>query len=189
MAKLTQEGPDGRAGGDRGTHHRPHVLGQGVVRQPGKLPRLREPPAARAHLCAQRLGGRSADRAARGDGDGQRLVDLPRHGEHRRGGEGALAVDLQGLRRRDRFAGRAAAGPAVARRDGAHLPPGPRAVSRAEGDPLHVQLPGLRVDVQARRGGAVRRRRAAGCSSRNCCSGCARWTRRIWWPASTRRCR
>ena len=74
---------------------------------------------------------------------------------------GAVAVDLQGLRGRDQFAGRAAAGPAVAGRDGAHLPPGSRTVPRAAGDPLHVQLPGLRVDVQARRGGAVRRRRPA----------------------------
>ena len=78
------------------------------------------------------------------------------------GAAGALAVDLQGLRGRDRFAGRAAAGPAVAGCDGAHLPAGSRAVPRAAGDPLHVQLPGLRVDVQARGGGAVRRRRPAG---------------------------
>ena len=37
-----------------------------------------------------------------------------------------------------------------------------RAVSRARRDPLRVQLPGLGLDVQARGGGAVRRRRAAG---------------------------
>ena len=40
------------------------------------------------------------------------------------GAEGAVAGDLQGLRGRDRFAGRAAAGPAVEGRDGAHLPAG-----------------------------------------------------------------
>ena len=47
------------------------------------------------------------------------------------GATGALAGDLQGLRGRHRLAGRAAAGPAVAGRDGAHLPAGDRAVSRA----------------------------------------------------------
>ncbi len=40
-----------------------HVLGQGLVRQPRALQRLREPPAARPHLRAQRLGDRPADRA------------------------------------------------------------------------------------------------------------------------------
>ena len=49
-----------------------------------------------------------------------------------------VAVDLQGLRRWDRLADRAAAGAAVARRDGASLPPGARAVPEAEGDPLHL---------------------------------------------------
>ena len=39
---------------------------------------------ARPHLRAQRLGGRSADRAARGDGDGQRLGDLHGQDHHRR---------------------------------------------------------------------------------------------------------
>ncbi len=54
---------------------------------------------ARAHLCAQRLGGRSADRAARGDGAGQRLGALPGEGQHRRGAEEAVGVDLRRLRR------------------------------------------------------------------------------------------
>ena len=81
--EAAQEGPSGRAGDDRRARHRHHVLGQGVVRQPGTLPRLREPPAARPHLCAQRLGGRSADRAARSDGAGQRLVALHGHRQHR----------------------------------------------------------------------------------------------------------
>ena len=40
-----------------------------------------------------------------------------------------------------------------------------RPVSVAEGDSLHVQLPGLGVDVQARGGGAVRHRRATGSSA------------------------
>ena len=36
-----------------GARHRHHVLGQGVERQPGKLPRFRKPPAARdAPMCA-----------------------------------------------------------------------------------------------------------------------------------------
>ena len=75
--------------------------------------------------------------------------------------EGAMAVDPQRLRGWDRFPGGAAAGPLLQGRHGAHLPPGPGAVSPALRYPLHVQLPGLRVDVQARRGGAVRRRGTA----------------------------
>ena len=65
MAKLAEEGPHDLAGGDRGPHDRQDVLGQGVVRQPRTLQRLREPAAARPDLRAQRLGGRSADRAGR----------------------------------------------------------------------------------------------------------------------------
>ncbi len=62
--QAAQEGHCPVAGDDRGPHDRHHLLGQGVVRQPGELSRLREPPGARPHLCAQRLGARPADRAA-----------------------------------------------------------------------------------------------------------------------------
>ena len=48
-----------------------------------------------------------------------------------------------------------------------------RAVPVAEGHPLHVQLSGLGVDVQARGGGAVRRSARDWTSSRSCCSRCA----------------
>ena len=87
------------------------VLGQGLVRQPGALQRLREPAAARPDLRAQRLGDRSADRAADGHGAGQRVDDSTGCQVERRGrGQGALAGALRGLRGRHRLAGRAAAG-------------------------------------------------------------------------------
>ena len=50
-----------------------------------------------------------------GEGDGQRVVDLHGHGQHRGGAEGAVAVPVPGLRGRDRLPGRASAG-AVFRR-------------------------------------------------------------------------
>ena len=78
LAKLKKKGQTDRAGGDRGPHHRHDLLGQGVVRQPRALQRLREPAAARPHLRPQRLGRRPADRQGQGDGDGQRLRALPR---------------------------------------------------------------------------------------------------------------
>ena len=40
----------------RRPHHRQHLLGQSMVRQPGVVQRLRQPPAARPHLRPQRLG-------------------------------------------------------------------------------------------------------------------------------------
>ena len=95
MAKLRKKGHPVSPVIIEGRTIATHLLGQGVVRQPGELPRLREPPAARPHLCAQRLGGRSADRALADQGDGQRLVDLHGHGQHRGGAEAAVAVHLQ----------------------------------------------------------------------------------------------
>ena len=150
----------------------------------------REPAAARAHLCAQRLGGRPADRAARGHGDGQRVVDLPRQGQHRRrwpkaqwksickdcaGGIDSLVELLQG-----RFS---------QGRDGAHLPAGHRAV------PASQRRSGSRAVARTMRRCASTSRRCCtasargSTSSRSCCSGCARWTRRIWWPDRSVRCR
>ena len=84
-----------------------------------------------------------------------------------RGPEGALAGDLPRLRGRDRFAGRAAAGPLVQGRHGrASAGRSTGLFPVAEGDHVLVQLPGLGVDVQARRGGALRHRRAAGRTAR-----------------------
>ena len=74
---------------------------------------------------------------------------------HRRGAEAAVEVDLRRLRGRDRLAGGTAARAVFQGRDGADLPPGHRPVPEAAGDPILLQLPGLRLDVQARRGGAV----------------------------------
>ena len=75
-------------------------------------------------------------------------------------------VHLQGLRGRDRFAGRAAAGAVFQGRHGTDLPAEDRAVSLAEGDPAFVQLPGLGRHVQACGGGALRHRRAVGPAAR-----------------------
>ena len=58
--EAQKEGAPRRTGRDRGPHHRAHVLGQGLVREPRALQRLRQPAASRADLCAQRLGGRPA---------------------------------------------------------------------------------------------------------------------------------
>ena len=68
---------------------------------------------------------------------------------------------LPGLRRHDRFAGGAAAGPPAKGRDGPGLPGGRRPVSRARGNQALVQLPGLGRHVQACRGRALWRRRPA----------------------------
>ena len=72
LAKLKKKGKSVRAGAHRGPHDRQHLLGQGLVRQPGALQRLREPPAARPDLRPQRLGRPPADRQGRDQGDGQR---------------------------------------------------------------------------------------------------------------------
>ena len=130
MAKLKKKGHTGLAGGGGGPHDRQDLLGQGVVRQPGTLQRLRQPVAARPDLCAQRFGDRSADCAGRDQGAGQRLGNLRSRGEGGAGREGALEIHLHGLRGRDRFARRASAGTAFEGRDGAGLPAEDRPVSR-----------------------------------------------------------
>ena len=102
------------------------------------------------------------------------------------GAKGPVACHLHGLRGRHRLAGGAAAGALLQGRDGAHLPAEDRPVPGAERDRVLVQLPGLGVDVQARRGRALRHRRAARRASPSCCSGCARWTRRNSLPRAGR---
>ena len=67
--KLAKKGRARLAGArSRAARSRSTFWGKALVRQPRALQRLREPPAARAHLRAQRLGGRPADRAGRGRG-------------------------------------------------------------------------------------------------------------------------
>ena len=167
VAKLAKKGARRLAGRHRRPQDRQDVLGQGLVRQPRALQRLREPAAARPHLRAQRLGGRSADRAGRGDRDGERLGPLSDRGEGGGRPEGPLERRLQGLRGRHRLARRAAARAILSGRDGAHLSREDRSLPVAGGDHIHVQLSGLGVDVQARRGGALRHRRPAGRAARS----------------------
>ena len=124
-----------------------------------------EPVGARTQLRAQWSGDRSANRAAHGDRDGQRIIGLHRQDHDRRGAEAAVEIDLRRLRGRHRLARRIAARPVFQRRDGADLPPGHRPVPKASGDQILLQLPGLRLDVQARRGFAVGRRRSARCQA------------------------
>ena len=103
---------------------------------------------------------------------------LPGRGEGGGRAEGAVGVHLRGLRGRDRLAGGAAARALLQGRHGAHLPAEDRALPRAGRDRVLVQLPRLGLDVQARRGRALRRRRPARRTARAAFSRCARWTRR-----------
>jgi hypothetical protein len=73
-----------------------------------------------------------------------------------------LERHLQGLLGRHRLPHRALAGTLLEGRHDASLRGEDGAVPVAEGHPLHVQLSGLGVDVQARGGGTVRDRRAVG---------------------------
>ena len=102
----------------RGQQDRSHVLGQGVVRKPRVVQRLRQPPAARPQLRAQRLGHRPADRerAVSALVSGQRRTRSPSPSGHctpRRWKEIAAAVHGK-----DRLAGRSARGQAVEAGDG-----------------------------------------------------------------------
>ena len=54
LRKARRRSAAGRAQG-QGTRHRPQLLGPALVRAPGIVLRLRQPSAARPHLCAQRL--------------------------------------------------------------------------------------------------------------------------------------
>ena len=102
MTAAKEEGTSRLAGDCRRPHHRQDLLGQGVVREPRTLQRLRQPVAARADLRAQRFGNRSSDCAP---------AKSKRWSAVRRFTkvavkvapvtEGALAVHLQGLRGRD----------------------------------------------------------------------------------------
>ena len=167
LAALEKKGHRASAGRHRRSHHRQDVLGQGLVRQPRALQRLREPVAARPDLRPQRIGGRSADRARRGDGAGERLRPLSDRGQGRRRPEGPMDRRLPGLRGRHRLARRTAAGALLAGCDDAHLSREDGPVSVAGGNQVHVQLSRLGVDVQTRGGRALRHRRPAGRKARS----------------------
>ncbi len=135
--EAQEERPSRLAGDHRRPHDRQDLLGQGVVREPRTLQRLCQPVAARADLCAQRFGDRSSDCARRDQGPGQRLGDLRGSDESCAGREGALEIHLQGLRGRDRFAGRASAGAVLQGRHGTDLPAENRACSHR---PAEIKL-------------------------------------------------
>ena len=63
--EAEEGGTQSRAGEDRGPDDRQDFLGRSLVRQPRTLQRLRQPPAARPHLCPQRFRRPPADRQAR----------------------------------------------------------------------------------------------------------------------------
>ena len=75
-------GPSFGPGQNRRTEDLPIILGPGVVREPGRLQRFREPAAARGDVRSQRLGHRPGDRERHGEGDRQRLGNLSRDGQN-----------------------------------------------------------------------------------------------------------
>ena len=85
-----KEGEDHPARPARGPHDCPHLLGQGLVRQPGVLHGLREPPAARPDLRPQRIGGPPGHPLRRDRGDGQRVGALPGQDQHHPGSQGEV---------------------------------------------------------------------------------------------------
>ena len=158
--ETLEAGPAPGSGGDRGPHDRAHLLGESLVREPRALQRLLESSAARAHVRAQRLGGGSHAESRQGRRARERIAALPGGDRGDAALQGALEGALQGLRRWYRFGGRAAAGPLRARRHGAPVPPEDRTLSGSCRDSLLLHLSRLGLDVQARRGHALRRRGA-----------------------------
>ena len=166
-AKLAKKGQPLSPVVDRRPRHRQDVLGQGLVRQSRALQRLCQPPAARPHLCAQRVGDRSADHAGRGQARSSAArscteiqvkvaaVPKPRWSAICKDCAGAIDSLVELLQ------GRFSKG--VMERichEQTGLFPSPAEIT------LHLQLSGLGLDVQARRGGALRHRRAAGREAR-----------------------
>ena len=101
----------------------------------------------------------------RDHGARQRLDDVRREGD---GGPVRERAGMPSARTARALSTRSSnsSGTLLQGRDGAALRAEDGAVPVAEGDHLHLQLSGLGVDVQARRGGAVRDRRATGSSAR-----------------------
>ena len=93
---------------------------------------------------------------------GQRLRDLRGHDRRRRGVQVEMAVDLPGLRGRHRFPGETSAGLPLHERNGANLSAEPGPVPPTARNQALLQLPGLRVHVQACRGGPLWLRHATG---------------------------
>ena len=152
-----------------------HVLGQGLVRQPRILQRLRQPPAARPHLCPQRLGGGPADPTGQDHRAGERLRALRRsRSRSRRCRHGQWRSIKSRCARPDRLAGGAAARQAVEERDGHRHGPRRRHVSQAERDQDVVLLSGLGRHVQARRRRACTASERVSISSPSCSFCCAR---------------
>ncbi|WP_245178393.1 SNF2 helicase-associated domain-containing protein [Cupriavidus sp. AcVe19-1a] len=111
--------------------HSQDLLGQGLVRQPGRLQRLCQPPAARAYLCTQRFRDRPSDYGRRSPRTGHGFKPL--HGCCDCDGVSckALASDQRRLRGVNRFDRGTTAGQALDSRDGAHLQTWHRAVPDA----------------------------------------------------------
>ena len=104
----------------------------------------------------------------------------------RRRAEGALDGRLHGLRRRDRLAGRAAAGALLAGRDGAHLPADDRALSRRRRrSASRAAAPTGRRCASTSRPCSTASARGS-TSSPSCSSRCARSTSRISSPRRAR---
>ncbi|MEK7865032.1 MAG: SNF2 helicase-associated domain-containing protein [Planctomycetota bacterium] len=78
VGEAEEEGRRRPAREDRGAHDRALVLGQGVVRAPGEVQRLRQPPPARTDLRAERVGVPPGDREGHDPGEGQRVEPVQR---------------------------------------------------------------------------------------------------------------
>ena len=120
--------------------------------------------------------------------DGRRPGAVPRRRAHPEAEAAGLESDPGRVRGADRIGPRAAAGPAVRPRHGGRHRSRHRSVSPAGRDQAGVRLPRLGHDVQARGGGALRRRRPVSTRARSCSSACAGSTRRSSSPP-TWRCR
>src|SRR5437870_2836567 len=96
--KTCQKGKSNAVpGADYRPHHRPFVLGAGLVPEPGALQRLRQSPAARPQLCAERFDHRLADQDRQDRGHRQRLRDLPDHDRDRDVARVCLETNQAGL--------------------------------------------------------------------------------------------
>ena len=159
--EAAEEGPARLADRDRGPDHRHDLLGQGVVRQPGVLQRLREPPAARPDLRPQRLGRAPGDQAGQDHARSSAGRSSTRSRSPSRpcptrtwkrvksecaGQIGSLVELLQGKLSKSVM-------DVVTRHNDGPVP-------EARGDRDELLLPGLGRHVQACRRGDVRRRRA-----------------------------
>ena len=148
--------------------------------------RLRDPPAARPHLCPQWCGRRPSDITARDQGDGQRVVDLQGPVTIKAlapilwqsickecaGGIDSLVELLQG-----RFS--KGVMERICRQDRGLFPkPSEIRFSCTCPDGARCASTSPRCCTASAPGST---------KGRSFCSGCARWTRTIWWQVLTRR--